>query len=32
MIRNDTAKLLHNLGYLPLAIRQTSAYMAQKQI
>ncbi|KAL1993077.1 hypothetical protein VTN49DRAFT_3834 [Thermomyces lanuginosus] len=30
--REDTAKLLDFLGYLPLAIRQASAYMAKKQI
>ncbi|KAL1992613.1 hypothetical protein VTN49DRAFT_4645 [Thermomyces lanuginosus] len=30
--RDDTAKLLDVLGYLPLAIRQASAYMATKQI
>ena len=30
--RDDTSTLLDLLGYLPLAIRQASAYMAKKQI
>ncbi|KAL1997361.1 hypothetical protein VTN49DRAFT_3963 [Thermomyces lanuginosus] len=30
--RKDTAKLLSVLGYLPLALRQATAYMAKKQI
>ncbi|KAL1976588.1 hypothetical protein VTN31DRAFT_2870 [Thermomyces dupontii] len=30
--REDTEKLLNTLNYLPLAIKQASAYMAKKQI